>query len=239
MSARQHRHHTSTHVVACFSCVRWTWPSALGLGSTGNISGQPKVTKITMDALVCRGSPGLGLGTPSWGERLLLGSHIFLGGRDGQAVGIGWQGGEARPTFSQRLHLPSIMDQSGVSSNLAIWRILQSGGRATATNLIMLPIWCSLALAPIWPTWQRAQPDNLAAEPIWRNTTKCIEIQRPLPGSHDIDKTRNGNGIRLGRCASDWAAPDWCQIDPHRNTLSDWPPNLSDWPSTTQTFRSL
>ena len=140
--------------------------------------------------------PCPGLGNSFLGKG---GSHLFLVGRGGRAIDVGWQGGEVRPPVSRKPHLLSILDQSGVASNLAIWRVLQSVGHTTAINLIMLPTWCNLALAPIWSIWRRAQSGNLAAEAIWRNTTKSIEIRSPLPGTHDIDKTSNGNGIRLGR----------------------------------------
>ena len=69
------------------------------------------------------------------------------------------------------------MEQSGVTFNLAIWNILQSGGCIATVSLSMMPIWCYLALAPIWPIWKLDQSGNLETEAIWPTLTNLIVLE--------------------------------------------------------------
>ena len=109
----------------------------------------------------------------------------------------------AKPSRAKLSRARRLPDQSGVGSNLAVWQLLQSGDHTTAINLIVLPTWRNLELAPIWSIWRLAQSGNLAAEPIWRNTTKSIKIKRPLPSTHDITKMGGGSGNQIGPGLSD------------------------------------
>ena len=78
----------------------------------------------------------------------------------GNACGCNSKGaGSNRRIF---VSLPNTLEQSGVASNLAIWRILQSGACSFKVNLTLMSIWRNLALASIWPIWRQYQSGNLA-----------------------------------------------------------------------------
>ena len=65
----------------------------------------------------------------------------------------------------------------------------------------------NLALAPIWPIWQHGQSGNLTTESIWRANTKRPWFKTKGVATLKIDKTDDGQGIRLA---------GECQIEPYQ-----------------------